>query len=153
MTIRPFRVSDQHDARRLIIDGLGEHFGYVDEAINTDLDDIMESYVRRGAHVIVAEEEGVIVGTGMLLDESHGVGRIVRMSVDRSHRRRGIARTILESLLSEARRRRFRSIVVATEPEWDDAVGFYRAAGFEPYGSDEVDIFLRRDLEDRTATP
>ena len=42
--IRPIRVGEEADARRLILEGLGEHFGFVDETINTDLTDIRALY-------------------------------------------------------------------------------------------------------------
>ena len=35
---------------------------------------------------------------------------------------------------------------VATQPEWEGAVAFYRSAGFEPYDRDPVDVHLRRFL-------
>ncbi len=35
LTIRPFAPGDQEAARRLILEGLVEHFGFVDEALNT----------------------------------------------------------------------------------------------------------------------
>jgi len=52
--IRPFRPADQEAARRLILQGLAEHFGAVDETLNPDIDDIMASYVDRGHLFLVA---------------------------------------------------------------------------------------------------
>jgi len=39
MIIRPFRPADQAEVRALIQRGLGEHFGFIDEFANPDIDD------------------------------------------------------------------------------------------------------------------
>ena len=143
VTVRPFRRSDQPEARRCILEGLGEHFGFIDESCNPDPDDIGEAYPAPEALFLVAEsDEGMIIGTGCLLRENHDEGRIVRMSVRKSRRRRGVGGEILRTLVAAARDRGMRRLVIATEPHWEDAVGFYRRAGFVPYGSDEVDVFM-----------
>lgn len=143
MTIRRFQPSDQISVRRLVLQGLGEHFGFIDETMNPDLEDIRRTYLDAGGTFFVAEEGNEIIGTGCLLQESETEGRIVRMSTAASRRREGIASQIFEGIVREARRRGLRSIVIATEPEWEDAVGFYRSRGFLPYGGDDVDIWMR----------
>ncbi|CAA9269377.1 MAG: hypothetical protein AVDCRST_MAG93-2561, partial [uncultured Chloroflexia bacterium] len=40
LAIRPFTPADQKAARDLVLDGLGEHFGWIDTSRNPDLDDI-----------------------------------------------------------------------------------------------------------------
>ena len=146
MTIRDFHPSDQDAVRRLILEGLGEHFGFIDETLNHDLDNIWKFYVENGGTVLVAEDQGAIVGTACLLSLSENEGRIVRMSTAQEHRRKGIGSSLLSALIQDAKHRRLQSIVIATEPHWKDATGFYRNQGFVPYGNDEVDIFMRLDL-------
>ena len=98
--IRPFRPGDQDAARRLILDGLGEHFGFIDASLNPDLDDIWQTYVLAGAPFAVAELDGELVGTGALVAERApgrlATGRIVRVSVSPHHRRLGIGRRLVE---------------------------------------------------------
>lgn len=43
--IRPFTIHDQAAARTLILNGLGEHFGLIDETFTPDLNDITASYL------------------------------------------------------------------------------------------------------------
>ena len=43
LKIMPFSPVHQEEARRLILEGLGEHWGWIDEKINTDLEDIAAS--------------------------------------------------------------------------------------------------------------
>ena len=42
--ITPFTPTHQAEARNLILQGLGAHWGWIDEEINTDLEDISRSY-------------------------------------------------------------------------------------------------------------
>ena len=128
--IRPFARDDQEAARRLVLAGLGDHFGLIDETRNPDLDDIMSHYVLPGHLFVVAERGGRVGGTGALVEERPGVGRLVRMSVDRAERGRGIGRALVRHLIGAARARGHRRLVVETNDDWHDAIGLYRACGF-----------------------
>jgi ribosomal protein S18 acetylase RimI-like enzyme len=146
ITIRLFHPDDQQTVRRLILAGLGDHFGHIDETKNPDLDDIAATYVDQGACVIVAESGGEIVGAGTLMIEEPGVGRLVRMSVGRDQRGRGLGRKLVAHLLDEACRRSYRRIVVETTDDWQDAIGLYRACGFQTEGFRDGDIHMFLDL-------
>ncbi len=128
VTIRRFEAADQDAVRWLILRGLGEHFGTIDERINTDLDEIASSY--READFLLACEGGAIVATGALMSPENGVARIVRMSCAASHRRRGIGTAIVRALLEHARHRGCGRITLATNEDRDDANSFYRTLGF-----------------------
>jgi hypothetical protein len=95
ITIRPFQAIDQHAARALILEGLGGHFGFVDETCNPDLDDIMAYYLARGAAFVIAEQGSNLIGTGALITEDERTGRIVRMSGRSEVRRQGIGSAVL----------------------------------------------------------
>lgn len=128
--LRPFAAADQDGVRRLILAGLGEHFGAVDERLNPDLDDIWAGYVRPGHLVVVAEIGDELVGTGTLISERPGVGRLVRMSVSSRHRRHGIGRALVAHLVERARERGYRRLLIETNDDWHDAIGLYQACGF-----------------------
>jgi hypothetical protein len=66
LLIRPFAPADQAAARALILEGLGEHFGQIDPALNPDLAEIAAFYLARGHLFLVAEADGMLVGTGAL---------------------------------------------------------------------------------------
>ena len=132
IAIRPFRPQDQDQTRRLILTGLGEHFGFIDENVNPDLDDIARSYACdvfllawRGPH---------LVGTGALIRAGDGVGRLVRMSVDAAHRREGIGTLLLNHLVEGARALAYRRLVLETTETWDEVVAFYLRNGFRNRG-------------------
>ncbi len=136
VAIRTFCVEDQKMARQLILDGLGEHFGIINEELNPDLDDISASYA--GDLFLVAEQAGVIVGCGALIYEGDGIARAQRMSVLQNLRRQGIARAILDRLITEARLQGRWRVVIETG-FWEDSVGFYTSWGFfetsrDPWG-------------------
>jgi len=146
--IRRFEPKDQEEARTVVLEGLREHFGVLDPSLNPDLEDIRVSFITRGDDFYVAGHDGRVVGTAGLLFRE-GRARIVRMSVAKSHRKRGIATALLSQCIESAARRGFREIWAYTQPEWPDAVGFYLRAGFEQLGRDDIDIHLRLSFPER----
>ena len=104
-TIRPFVPADQIAARALILTGLGEHWGYIDETLNPDLDDISEAYPPETSYFLVAEEDGALIGAGCLTEDDAETGRLVRMSVASAARGKGIGRRLVAELEAVARAR------------------------------------------------
>ena len=139
--VRRFVPSDQSQCRAVILEGLAEHFGFIDESRNPDLNDIQGSYLAVGNDFYVALVGGQVVGTVGLLFEP-GRARIVRMSVAKLHRKQGIATALLNKCMAAARKGGLPELVAFTEPHWSDAVGFYTASGFKQLGMDEEDIHL-----------
>jgi ribosomal protein S18 acetylase RimI-like enzyme len=146
LTIRDFAPTDQVATRRLVLAGLGDHFGVIDETMNPDLDDIATHYLAPGHRFVLAERDGTLVGTGALIEESPGTGRLVRMSVDRAHRGRGIGRALVNHLLAAARARGYRRVVVETNDDWWDAIALYRACGFTEFDRHDGEIHMWLDL-------
>jgi GNAT superfamily N-acetyltransferase len=145
IVIRPFAPADQPAARALILAGLADHFGELDPAFNHDLNDIAANYVAAGAVVIVADLAGQIVGTGTLIPVEPGVSRLVRMSVDRRIRGRGLGKCLVNHLLELARARGDHRVLVETNDDWPDAIALYRSCGFgdERIENGEVHFSLR----------
>ena len=125
--IRAFEAADQAAARAVILEGLGEHFGFIDETLNPDLDDIATSYAN--GVFLVAVIDGGIAGTGAMMPQPDGTALVARMSTLAKHRRRGVARQILSALIEQARERGCTRIVLGTNAEWGDAIAFYAATG------------------------
>ena len=146
ITLRPFGPADQAAVRRLVLAGLVEHWGRLDETKIPDLRDIQQTYVAAGHTVLVAEAGGQIVGTGTLVTETPTRGRIVRMSVEAALRRRGLARRMVAALLDEARCRDLREVFVEATHDWHGAVALYEACGFVEYDRDSDEIHLRLRL-------
>jgi ribosomal protein S18 acetylase RimI-like enzyme len=146
IVIRQFEQRDQQAARQLILQGLGAHFGFIDETLNPDLNDIMANYVNVGHSFLVAYSGSNLVGTGALITEAEGVGRIVRVSTHRDYRRRGIGRAIVTRLLNQARERGYRRVLVSTNTDWYDAIGLYQRLGFVEYGRNEYGVGMSLEM-------
>ena len=114
--------------RALVLNGMAEHWRAVDESLNTDLDDIANHY--DSDCVLVVLDSATVVGTGILLLQATE-GEIVRMSVHRNYRRRGIAREILAELVNVATEYGVKRIVVETNAKWIEAQNLYGAFGFK----------------------
>jgi len=151
--IRPFETRDQDAVRRLILDGLGEHFGFVDETVNPDLDNIAETYVDGGHRFMVATAGDNIVACGCLVLESSIRARIVRMSVAGHARRRGIGRMVVHQLLDHARDVGVTSIVLETNNYWEAVIAFYESCGFNVYDRSPGNVHMKLKLAGRVKPP
>jgi ribosomal protein S18 acetylase RimI-like enzyme len=129
----------------LILEGLREHWGWLDPTRNPDLDDIAGNYLARGHVFLVAEIEQVLAGTGALKLESD-CGQIVRVSVGSPCRRRGVGRALVAALLEAARMRERSWVWMETTDDWRDAIGLYQSCGFQEYDRREGCIFMALEL-------
>jgi ribosomal protein S18 acetylase RimI-like enzyme len=140
--LRPFRTDDQAVVRRMVLDGLASRFGFANESLTPDLDDLQAYYLDAGGEVWVAEtpnssltRAGIaqIVGCGALMHEAGRPEalRIVRMSVRADSQRRGIARAVGECLIERARARGADCVLVETNDDWHSALGLYQSLGFQ----------------------
>lgn len=147
--IRPFAVADQAAARGLILTGLGEHWGFIDETLNPDVDDIAGHFPAATADFFVVEnDDGAIIGTAGLIREDARTGRIVRMSVAKSARGRGIGKRLVAQLETTARGRGYDRLVCETTHDWADAIALYTSCGFTELGvwNDDRHFEKRLDL-------
>jgi ribosomal protein S18 acetylase RimI-like enzyme len=140
--IRPFQPADQEAVRRLILQGLGEHFGAVDETLNPDIDDIMARYVNRGHHFLVALEDREVIGSAALIVEDRDVGQLVRVSVASRYRRQGLARALVTSLINAASARGLTRLWMETNDDWEAAIGLYKRCGFTEYDRRDGNIYM-----------
>lgn len=149
LEIRPFRADDQAAARQLVVTGLGERWGWIDETLNPDLNDIAISYA--SGIFLVAYLDGQLVGTGALVPEVTPEGiqalRVVRMSVRADLRRQGLGRRILDALLDYVHARGCRLLVVETTSTWTDAVRFYARYGFQLVEEKDGETHMTLELE------
>lgn len=149
MVIRACTAADQTAARALILEGLGERFGSIDETLNPDLNDIAANYLAVGHVFLVAEVAGTLVGTAALRFEPDegATCQLVRVSVRSEMRRQGTARALVEALMTIARERGCASVWVETHEPWHDAIALYERLGFVEYAQRDGLVFLRRKLD------
>jgi ribosomal protein S18 acetylase RimI-like enzyme len=147
LRFRSFAPADQAAVRTLVLNGLGDHFGTIDETLNPDLDDIAGHYLAAGHRVLVAEKDGAIVGSGILIEEDAATGRLVRMSVDKRQRGQGIGKQLVQHLIASARARGYTRLLIETNDDWWDAIGLYRACGFTEFDRRDGEIHMSLDLD------
>jgi len=122
-----FNPAMQQAFRLMVIEGMAERWGSLDESLNSDLDDIQAHYGEDC--VLVAVDGKQLIGTGILLLRAPE-GEIVRMSVHHAYRRRGVATRLLAELVRRASEMGINRVVVETNAEWKDAQRVYEASGF-----------------------
>jgi len=124
-----FQRCYQDAAKSLILNGLAERWGVLDENLNSDLNDIAGTYAN--GHFLLALSENEVIGAGALIPEAKGVMRVVRMSTSTSMRKLGIGSQILNELLGIARSSGCHRVVLETTSTWKDAIEFYANRGFQ----------------------
>jgi N-acetylglutamate synthase-like GNAT family acetyltransferase len=129
----------------LILEGLREHWGWLDPTRNPDLDDIAGNYLARGHVFLVAEFGQALAGTGALKLESD-CGQIVRVSVGSPWRRCGVGRALVAALLEAARIRELSRVWMETNDDWRDAIGLYQSCGFQKFDHREGCVFMALNL-------
>ena len=91
--------------------------------------------------------DGELVVTRALATEDENTGRIVRMSVKQTHRRKGIGRALVTHLLNVGCQKGFTQVRVSTEHDWEEAIGLYEHCGFSECSRDDVNIYFSLALE------
>ena len=142
--ILPFRPKDQPAVKALILDGLVEHWGFLDERKNPDLDDIATTYVN--GTFLVAWRNDEIIGTGAFKPHSEKQVEVVRMSVAKEMRRQGIGRQILSELCKTASEKGYAEVILETTETWQDVIDFYLNYGFEITHHVDGDVYFRKEL-------
>ena len=142
--IRPFDPENQKRVKELLLNVLEEHWGYLDESKNPDLEDIAASY--RDATFLVAWSEGKIVGTGAFIPRSETVVEIVRMSVMKELRRHAIGWQILCELCRRAYHDGYSEVILETTETWKDVIKFYQRFGFQITHYVDGDVYFSLDL-------
>ncbi|WP_158289459.1 GNAT family N-acetyltransferase [Paenibacillus flagellatus] len=146
VVIAPIRESQHLEAKRLVLEGLKEHFGFLDESLNPDLDDIAQSYADKGHVFLTGSVDDRVVCCGALVEADEATGRIVRMSVGKPYRRNGLASRLIDALERKAKERGYTSVMLKTIHDWSDAVGFYESKGYAVVGREGRSVKMAKRL-------
>lgn len=120
----------EESAKLIVLEGLAERFGYLDDSYNPDLKNIIENYMDKGNIFMVGLINGKVVCTGALTRESSQIGRIERMSVKREYRGKGYAKRMLSTLEMEATKSGYHKLILETNKDWASAIELYKRNGF-----------------------
>jgi len=130
----------------LILAGLEDHWGFLDEGTTPDLKHI-SAYYQTGVF-LVAWFEGEFVGTGAFIPRSDETVEVVRMSVTKQMRRRGFGRQMLYELCSQAVQTGYKRVILETTDTWQDVISFYKAFGFQITHYTDGDVYFELDLQE-----
>ncbi len=144
ITILPFQSEYQSEVKKLILAGLAEHWGTLDLTKNPDLHDIGFTYAN--AVFLVAWQNNKIIGTGALVPKSNDTAEIVRMSVSKDMRRKGVGRKILQRLCEQAKLNGYKRLVLETTETWHEVIEFYKQFGFQVTHLLDDDVYFALDL-------
>jgi putative acetyltransferase len=128
MLIRKFESKDQVSAKALIYAGLKEYFGFIDETLNPDLEDIALSF--QGGCFLVGEVDDEIVATGGYKPFDDQTVKIERVSIHSNFRRLGYASQLASAIVAEAKKTGYQRVVLETTSDWERAVQFWLRNGF-----------------------
>jgi ribosomal protein S18 acetylase RimI-like enzyme len=146
LVIEEVSEETQEQAKYIVLSGLEESFGFLDDSFNKDLNEIYRIYIDAGNLFLIGKLQSEVICTGALIQEEVNIGRIVRMSVLKNYRGRGYARRILEEIEREAFNKGFNKIVLETTSSWNDAISFYKSHGYKEYDRNEFEIHMIKDL-------
>lgn len=135
-----FQCTDQVAVKQLVLDGLVEHWGLLDPTKNPGLDYIATTYAE--ATFLVARCGRKIVGCGALVPRCAQYGEIVRISVKKEFRGRGIGTMILNALCDAARTQGFERVILETTETWRGVVAFYLRNGFRITHYAQGDVYF-----------
>jgi len=71
LIIKDVNYSSEQQARQLVLEGLKEHFGYLDPTRNPDLDHIVDHYLSKGVVFLTGFVGDELVCTGALVPLMH----------------------------------------------------------------------------------
>jgi ribosomal protein S18 acetylase RimI-like enzyme len=165
-TLRSYRPDDAQHMYPLHIRAISA-LGIVPrpKVANADLMSITTEYLERSGEFIIAEINGAIVGYGGYLPVDSRTIEIRRMRIDPEWQRQGIGTSILNTLISNAKRRGYHKVVLSTDIRMKAAIALYLKAGFTQmgkmveYGEEmlvfEADMVATQpaNTADRQATP
>jgi putative acetyltransferase len=135
LLLRDCKKSDEAVIRNIVGQVLQEYRLSADPAeTDSDLRDIDASYCQRGGVFrVLVDDSGAVVGCGGLYPLANGEAEIRKMYFLPRARGKGYGRRLLEELLSEAKARGYRRVVLETASQLKEAIALYRRAGFKPY--------------------
>ncbi len=112
----------------------------------------IETLARPDICFLVARREGEALGCGALRVDASGYGEVKRIYVPPRARGLGLGRRLIAAVETEARRRGLACLRLETGIHQPEALGLFRALGFEEiaafgdYAPDPLSVFMEKAL-------
>jgi len=143
VSTRLYQTADRQAFIDLNRDWIEEYF-VMEDSDREQLEELEASILGKGGRIVVAETDGLVVGTGAILPPHHdpGDGRnwleIVKMAAHKNLRRRGIGQAAMDALIAQARAMGADAIWLETNADLTAAVRLYQRSGFRHLGASEL---------------
>ncbi|KGP70845.1 GNAT family N-acetyltransferase [Pontibacillus yanchengensis] len=151
MEIFPITKATQYVAKQIILQGMYEHFGYIDETLNPDLHEPLTFYDGIDNFLYIMKYNGLMICTGGLQREGLYSGRVVRLSVLQSFRGNGFANQMMHYIEKKARSEHMSYIRVETNKEWTGAISLYHSLGYKLKEEDQTRCHFVKHLQKEEA--
>ncbi|WP_051412146.1 GNAT family N-acetyltransferase [Halonatronum saccharophilum] len=106
----------------------------------------MKNYIEKSETFLIGLYEDDLICTGGLIKEDKYTGRIVRMSVKKEYRRKGLATLLLKNLEGIAKKKGYNKIVLETTKEWIKVIKLYKNNGYIEFERIEENVHLFEKL-------
>ncbi len=144
MRLRHFNLKDKDQVKVLITDILKNEFAMDQKAYpHSDLESIPKAYGGKREAFFVAEENGKIVGTIAVKEESKKVAILRRLFVKPNHRGKGYGIALIDKAMDFCKKNGYREIIFHSSARMKAAIGICRKVGFlkkQRLNLDGVDI-------------
>lgn len=123
MQIRSFKPSDAGSVKELISSIMKKEFPTEEKAYQYgDLDNISGVYGRLKEKFLVAEEDGKIIGTAGIKEESDSTALLRRLFVHPSHRGRSIGSMLVDTVLDFCKMNDYKLVVFRATSKMEQAI-------------------------------
>jgi len=131
-TLRPFKNSDAKDVKDLILEILAKEYPFDRSAYSdSDLDRIPEIYGGAKEAFFVIEENGKVVGTVGVKEDSKEDALLRRLFVDAQRRKRGYGSELAKQAISFCRSKGYKRVVFRCTDRMSDAMKLCAKNGFK----------------------
>ena len=132
MEVRPFKDSEQEKIKNFIIWILEKEFTLNSEEYpEQDLDNLKKIYQQPGCIMLVAEEEGQLIGTVAVKDENKEVALIRRLFIHPAYRRRGFGLVLLNRAIDFCRLNGYKKAIFRSTSGMSSAISLCLKQGFK----------------------
>ena len=136
----------EEEAKTLVLEGLKDRWGFIDESYNLDLNNIVQTYDIDGGIFLIGKLGDETVCTGAFTKEDSVTCQIKRVPVKKNYRRNGFAKSIVLELERHAKDMGYKRIVLETTNTWASAIEFYIKNGYIECLNDDHDIYFYKEI-------
>ena len=146
--LRTFNKNDAKSAKDLILSILTKEYPFDKNAYSdSDLDRIDEVYGGEKDSFIVIEDNGEIVGTVGVKEDTKETALLRRLFVDLKHRKKGYGTELLNKAIDFCREKGYKSVYFRCTDRMSDAMKLCVKKGFKEIEALEVSGFKIHNLE------